>query len=380
MPDPTDICVIAPTLNEAANLRVLVPRIAGALAATRTVTSQAVSFEILIVDDNSQDGTPDVVAQLAREFPVRLLVRKHPRDGLSGAVLEGIRSTSSHYIVVMDADLQHPPEKIPELLAPLQRGEAEFVIGSRYAAGGSMEQSWGFFRRVNSWVATALAYPFSGRTHDPMSGFFALTRTTFDRAEHLTPLGYKIALELMCKARVRRVAEIPIHFGLREHGESKLTLKQQFKYLEHLSRLYDYTFPRFSPVMKFLIVTLIGWGVGLSVLQSIVSLGLREWWGVPLSYLGVILTTAVFHLRYVRTQREFLANRRPWGDFLLSVTVELLTCAGATLWLARRVPDVGAFELPVLAFAAATLVRYVLRKEFLLDLRGLRKDPSGDER
>src|SRR3712207_5597254 len=131
-----------------------------------------------------------------------------------------------------------------------------------------------------------------------MSGFFALRRETYERAQRLTPLGYKIGLELMCKCRVGSVREVPIHFDTRAHGASKLTLTQQFKYLEHLSRLYDFCYPRLSPVVKFLVATACGWLVGLGVYQ--VALWLGAWPGVapPLAYLGAIATTAVFHLRY----------------------------------------------------------------------------------
>jgi hypothetical protein len=107
-------------------------------------------------------------------------------------------------------------------------------------------------------VATLLARPFAGDTSDPMSGFFALKRLTFDRAQRLTPLGYKIGLELMCKCRVEKVREIPVDFGTRHAGVRKLSLKEQFRYLEHLSRLYDLTYPRLSPILKFAMVVGLG--------------------------------------------------------------------------------------------------------------------------
>src|SRR5262249_25617465 len=154
--------------------------------------------------------------------PLRLIVREVPKDGLGGAVLHGIAQSRGKYLVVMDADLQHPPEKLPELLAPLENetDETDFVLGSRNVAGGSTGEEWGMFRKINSEVATLLARPFAGRTRDPMSGFFALRRSTFDQAMRLTPLGYKIGLELMCKCRVKKVREVPIHFAERTRGQS----------------------------------------------------------------------------------------------------------------------------------------------------------------
>src|SRR5207249_2774004 len=98
----------------------------------------------------------------------------------------------------------------------------DFALGSRYVKGATTEAKWGIFRRINSRAATALARPFAGKVHDPMSGFFALHRETFQRARHLAPLGYKIALELICKCQVSNVVEVPIHFARRQKGESKL--------------------------------------------------------------------------------------------------------------------------------------------------------------
>jgi glycosyltransferase involved in cell wall biosynthesis len=362
-----DISIIVPALNEAGSLPLLLPRIAAALRGR--------DYEVVIVDDNSQDGTGEVCASLARTYPLRLLVRPWPKNGLSGAVLHGMSNAMGHYLLVMDADLQHPPERIPALLEPLEKGEADFVVGSRYAPGGSTEAKWGLFRQLNSRVATWLARPFAGKTHDPMSGFFALTRTSLFRADRLTPLGYKIGLELMTKCRSQAVREVPIHFGMRQQGTSKLTVKQQFKYLEHLSRLYDFCFPRASPMIKFLITTIVGWGVALALCIGLLNARVRLPWAPIFAYGAAVLSTAVFHLRYVRTQYEFLLRPYPWVDFSIISFAEWFTGAMAALWVAARVIHPTATELFVCCCGAATVMRYTLRKEFLLDLRGLRKEP-----
>jgi dolichol-phosphate mannosyltransferase len=360
-----DISVILPTLNEAENLPELMRRLDSALAGRR--------YEALIVDDQSRDNTPQVCAELARQYPLRLLVRSLPQNGLSGAVLHGIALARGNILIVMDADLQHPPEQVRALVDELERG-AEFVIGSRYAAGGSTERNWGFFRRLNSQTATLLARPFSGRTTDPMSGFFALRRETYARGERLTPLGYKVGLELMCKCRIRDMREIPIQFASRTRGQSKLTLAQQFKYLEHLSRLYDFFFPRASPMAKFLIVTVLGWLLGLSIYLGLHAAGVGQTSAIACGYLGTILLTAMFHSRYVRTQREFLATRHPWIEFCLTSVAELAGCLLAAGFFAKRLADPQSFDLPILCFLTATIVRYILRKELMQDIRGLRRD------
>ncbi|HEX3355555.1 MAG TPA: polyprenol monophosphomannose synthase [Tepidisphaeraceae bacterium] len=367
---PIDISLVIPALNEAPNLPALAERISVALG--------AMSYEILIIDDKSRDNTPDVCAQLSQKYPLRLIVRENPTNGLSGAVLHGIAQSRGRRIVVMDADLQHPPEKIPELLAALDSG-ADFALGSRYIPGGSTGQQWGVFRKINSWVATVLARPFAGRVNDPMSGFFSLDRATFDRAERLTPLGYKIALELICKCRVKQVREVPIHFAERTAGESKLSLKQQFRYLEHLSRLYDFTYPRLSPITKFLIVTSIAWLFGLCLFLAIHHLGLAGSLATTLAYGGSIFATAIFHARYVRTQHEFLFRQYPWLDFIVSSLAEWIACFAVALYVDFRVQSPTRTELFFLPFLAALFVRYILRKEFLLDIRGLRRDLRKDE-
>jgi len=365
------ISIIVPALNEAANLRALTQRIAAAMAGRR--------YEILIIDDNSKDATPTVCAELASDFPLELVVRTKPINGLGGAVLHGFSVARGDILVVMDADLQHPPEKLPELIAPIESGEAECVLGSRHVPGGSTGETWGAFRKLNSSVATMLARPFSGNAQDPMSGFFALRRETFKRAERLMPLGYKIGLELICKCRVQKVTEIPIHFAERTAGESKLSLREQFRYLEHLSRLYDFCYPRLSPIAKFLIVVLLGWSVGLAIFLLTLHQGVKTAWSPIVAYVGFIVVTAIFHRRYIKAQREFLLTKSPWGEFALLCLAEWLACAAAGIWMAERVPGHSPTEMFVVPFAVGTVVRYVLRKELMHDIRGLRREMRAEE-
>ena len=365
-PATPEVSIIVPTINESENLPKLMERTAAALA--------GVEYEVLIVDDNSKDATPAVCAELSKTYPLKLMVRTVPANGLSGAVLHGMAAARGKYLCVMDADLQHPPEKLPELIALLRSGQADFSLGSRYMPGGSTETEWGFFRKLNSRAATFLARPFAGKTTDPMAGFFALKRETYASAQNLTPLGYKIALELMCKCRVKNVREIPIHFAMRTKGESKLSLKQQFRYLEHLSRLYDFTFPRASPIVKFLIATGASWLTGLAVFLLCIRAGSSPIESIALAYLPAIVVTAIFHARYVRTQREFLVRQNPWLDFMVIAAAEWIVAVLAAWWTRNRLVGPGIWETFIVCFGAATLTRYILRKEFLQDIRGLRRN------
>lgn len=208
----------------------MLPQIAQAM------TANGRTYEIWVIDDDSNDDTPQVVAEAAANMPVNLVIRKENRD-LSLAVVEGLRRATGNLLVVMDADLSHPPERIPNLLTALEQPPTDFVIGSRFASGGRTED-WNSGRRLNSYVATLLCKPLVGPIRDPMAGFFALSRSTLQRTERLDPIGYKIGLELICRCRCQHVVEVPIVFRNRVRGESKLSIEQQRRYLEHLGRLY----------------------------------------------------------------------------------------------------------------------------------------------
>ncbi len=225
------VSIIVPTYREADSIPDLVARL-------DEVRQQAgLEMNLLLMDDDSRDGSEDVVGSLGKDW-VSLVVRTTDR-GLSQAVLDGLARASGEYLVVMDADLSHPPEAIPAMLDALDGG-ADMAVGSRFVEGATTAESWGAFRQLNSKVATWLALPLT-RLSDPMSGFFAIRRSTFAAGREFNPLGYKIGLELMLKCPVQRVAEVPIHFANRVHGESKLSLMEQMKYLRHLGRLYWYT-------------------------------------------------------------------------------------------------------------------------------------------
>src|SRR5262245_51915385 len=210
--------VVVPTYQEAENLPLLVERITAAITHC--------PHEIIIVDDNSHDGTDHAVAGLREEgHAVRLIIRTDER-GLGSAVLRGFHEAKGDVLVCMDADLSHPPEMLPRMIDTLKQNQAEFVIGSRYVEGGTTDAEWSLFRKLNSTVATLMARPFC-RVRDPLAGFFALPRAVFERAGALNPIGYKVGLELIVKCGCSRIAELPIHFRDRRLGRSKLSVREQ---------------------------------------------------------------------------------------------------------------------------------------------------------
>lgn len=359
------VSIVIPTFREAENLPALIPAIAQAMR------QRGWTWEVIVVDDNSRDGTVEALQALQQTFPQLQWHIRVGQRGLSSAVLEGLGRARYDHLVVMDADLSHPPAAIGDLVDKLLHDEADFVIGSRYVAGGGTE-NWTCWRWLNSFGATLLSKPLVGTVRDPMSGFFALRRETLQHAAPLNPIGYKIGLELMVKCAAERVAEVPITFRNRVHGDSKLTLGEQFRYLEHLSRLYDYAFPKGSPRAKFLVAA----GCGAAACAGV--LGGFDAWGqsfpvaIAAGLLTMILVTLGFFARYVHTQRDFILMRHPWWEFTYISMAEFLT--GWVTAIATNSTSIwvrAAFGIVILL-----LVRYTLRKIFLHDLRGIRGEPN----
>jgi dolichol-phosphate mannosyltransferase len=267
------VSVIVPTYKEVENLRPLIERLAEVMSALGR------RWEVIVVDDDSRDGSDRVIAALAAEgVPVRLITRIGER-GLSSAVIAGFRQADGDVLVCMDADLSHPPEAIPKMLEHLAAGEADFVIGSRYVPGASTDESWGMFRWLNSKVATILARPFT-KAADPMAGFFAFPWAAFQRAVDLNPIGYKIALELIVKCGCRNIREVPIHFANRRFGTSKLNLKEQLNYIKHLKRLADFKYGTLSRLLQFCLVGGTGSVVDLGSYALLIALAVPHFRGM----------------------------------------------------------------------------------------------------
>ena len=222
------VSIVIPTYQEAKNLPDLMRQI-------ESVDFEGRSFEVLLVDDNSQDGTDLLVKQWSVIYPwLKLIVRHHGRD-LSGAVIEGIQQSSYACIVTMDADGSHPAKKIPALLALLDNPETSLVIGSRYVKGGGTDREWPLMRRWTSKLAALLARGLLGvKARDPLSGFLAIRKATVLSGQPLKPIGWKIGLEIMIKCGCQEIREVPIYFSERRHGKSKLNANVLFDYLRHV--------------------------------------------------------------------------------------------------------------------------------------------------
>ncbi len=223
------VTVIIPTLNEEDNIDILLER----LLAVRK--SAGMDFSVLFVDSASTDQTQARVRNWREKGPVRLLSRA-TNVGLAGAVLAGARAVNSDVVLVMDADLSHPPEAIPSLLGPILAEECDMVIGSRYVSGGATPD-WPWSRRLSSRLATLPALFFC-EVRDPLAGFFAIRRHFLSELPGSVP-GFKIGLALLAEYGSNlRVKELPIVFRDRDYGRSKMNHGVAFAYLQQLFALF----------------------------------------------------------------------------------------------------------------------------------------------
>jgi dolichol-phosphate mannosyltransferase len=249
-----NLSVVVPTFNECDNVVRLYRKL--------EATLNGVAWEVIFVDDNSPDKTWEVVRDLAQHDSRVRCVRRIGRRGLSGACIEGILASSAPYAAVMDADLQHDETQLPKMLALLQSGQAELVVGSRYVEGGSAEglnkQRAGF-----SSFATSIAKRVLGvAIADPMSGFFMVRRDRFEQlAPKLSTQGFKILLDVVATAHGElKTVEVPFSFGSRLHGESKLDSMVALDFLGLV--LAKFTNDVIS--LRFLLFAMVG-GTGLLV-------------------------------------------------------------------------------------------------------------------
>jgi dolichol-phosphate mannosyltransferase len=267
---PLEVAVVVPTLNEAANVEALIAQLSVVLAGR--------GWEVVFVDDNSADGTSDVVRRIGQSSRHVRIVQRVGRRGLSSAVVEGILATAAPIVAVMDGDLQHGEDALPRLIAAVEGGVdgtgADIAVGTRYADGGSTG-NWDARREAMSRLATRLGQVALGTSvSDPMSGFFAIRRAAFESAlPRLSAIGFKILLDILASApHPLRVAEVPYTFRERTAGESKIGARVLADYAELIA---DKTIGRFVPVrlLKFLMVGGMGVFVHLAVLSALLNAG-----------------------------------------------------------------------------------------------------------
>jgi dolichol-phosphate mannosyltransferase len=315
LPRPPSLTVVVPSYNERDNVAPLIARLDAALA--------DLDWEVTYVDDDSPDGTAEEVRRVARRDPRVRCIRRIGRRGLASAVIEGALASSADYVAVIDGDLQHDETQLPVMLAALQGGRHDLVVGSRHVAGGDSSGLSGRRRHLISLWGIWLARVFLPvKLNDPMSGFFMLPRPLFEQLAHrLTGQGFKILLDLILSAPAPlRVLEIPVQFRQRVAGESKLDplVMAQFGGL-----LLDKVFGGLLPLrfMSFALVGALGVVVHLAVLGAL-RRGTAFGFGWEQTTATLVAMVFNFQLNNVITYRyERLRGHRLWRGLMLFMLV-----------------------------------------------------------
>ena len=256
-----DVSLVLPTYNEGKNIAAVIAQLVPILDSVPNL-----QYEIIVVDDDSPDRTWEIALNLTDKFPQLRVIRRQGERGLSTAVIRGWQIAQGRILAVMDADLQHPPEVVANLCKEMIRG-ADLGIASRHVEGGGVSD-WSLARRIISRGAQMIGFMLLpeviGRISDPMSGFFMIRRSSIQDRE-LSPLGYKILVEVLGRGKIGWISEVPYTFRERVEGSSKLTNRIYFEYFQHLLRLRLYLLHN-SSFFRFCVVGTSGVVVDMSLL------------------------------------------------------------------------------------------------------------------
>ncbi|MEV7826699.1 glycosyltransferase family 2 protein [Microbacterium enclense] len=344
-----DLSVIVPTFNEGPNVAELVRRTTDAMAGR--------VIEVIFVDD-STDDTPDVIRTVAAsaQIPVRLIHRDDPVGGLGGAVVEGIKAAASDRCVVMDGDLQHPPEVIAELLARAEQGDVDVVVASRYIAGGTSDGLANAVRTAVSRASTLLTKAmFPKKLHncsDPMTGFFLVDRRALE-VETLQPRGFKILLEILARKQMR-IAEVPFSFAARFAGESKASFSQGMRFLLQLTML------RFGRMSAFALVG------GLGALANLAIMWALQMVGVQYIVAAVIASVVTIVANFLALEYLVFADMRAESGLMRHRFIKSFTFNGIeaivripVIWVLVSQAHIQSVLAAALTLIAAFVVRFV---------------------
>jgi dolichol-phosphate mannosyltransferase len=350
------LSIVVPTYNERENLPRLLERLDRALAGTR--------YEVVVVDDDSPDGTWRLAEQLSARYPVRV-IRRVGRRGLGTAIVEGLRAARGRYVAVIDADLQHPPELLPRMLQEAERG-ADVVVASRYLPGGGVE-GWSRTRLLVSRAAGLLAHlllPEARRTSDPMSGYW-LARRSLVEAASLEGRSWKVLLELLASGPDARVVDVPYVFRRREAGRSKLGPRAMLDYVLDLLRLSNYR------VLRFALVGASGAVVNLATVAALEGrlpdlVSYAAGWEVGLTWNYVLHDAWTFRDR--RRERGPMAALRYWLRYHAAAGAGFVAYLAVSA--AARLLGAGYLAAPLLGIAAGFLANYLVSEHRVWAPRG----------
>ncbi|MGC1269131.1 MAG: glycosyltransferase family 2 protein [Croceibacterium sp.] len=366
---PLQLAVVLPTLNERGNIAPMVARLEQALGPH--------GWEAIFVDDNSHDGTADAAREIGASDPRIRVIQRIGRRGLASAAIEGMCATAAPIVAVMDADHQHDPMLLPQMLAAVQSGEYDLAYASRFAEGASMAEWNRPDREKASGLANALARKVTGVTlSDPMSGFFMLRTEVLRRDAHrLSGIGFKILLDILATVdEPMRVKEFPLNFAARAEGESKLDRTVVF---EFLVGLYDKWLGRIIPTRFALFGTIgaLGVVVHMAVLTAYLALfgGTLQGSVVTDFEAGQTLAALVaMTFNFVLNNWLTYADKRlsgagalvqGWLRFAMTCSVGLLANVGASALLVRF----GFHEYPaaLIGIAIGSVWNFALSSRFV---------------
>jgi dolichol-phosphate mannosyltransferase len=347
-----DLSLIIPTYNEKENIQKLLEEI------NKEFEDNGINGEVIVVDDGSPDGTGEILEKLKEKYSCLKVIHRKGKLGLSSAVLEGFKIGEGNILGVMDADLSHPPEKIKELFWAIEKGEADFVIGSRYVNGGKIV-GWSVKRKMMSKVATVLAKPFT-HVKDPMTGFFMIKKKCIE-GKKLNSKGFKILLEIIIKGDYNKIKEVPIIFVDRTKGKSKATNKEIFFYLKNL---FGYLFYKkvIGEFFKFALVGLLGTILNLLVLYSLTEF-LNVYYMFSAIVAFIIAATHNFILNKIWTFKENIRDRVT-SKYMKFFSVSVVALLVNLLFLRIFTESLGLYYMvsQILAIGIALIINFLGNK------------------
>ena len=367
------VSVIIPTFNESENICNVLKSIKDFLP--------KIDIEAIVVDDNSPDGTGKIVEDYIQSmkniagYSISVIHRK-AKEGLSSAILDGLRNSNGDTIVVMDSDLSHPPQIIPKMLETLKQTQCDIVVASRYVTGGTI-QGWPFKRKLMSKFATLIAKKGLGvSANDPMSGFFGFKRKITEGLK-FDAIGYKILLELLVKTKGVKVEEVPYTFTDRKFGTSKLDSSIIFDYCKSVWKLYKYgrlarkeekrTSVKFlSKAARFFTVG--ATGLGVNYLASLLFSSSLDMWYIHSTILGIIFSISsnfILNKYWTFEDRDFTPKRTviQYGKFVGFSSIGALIQLGMVYYLVDGLSLSYPIAL-VLAVGTAAFSNFVLNKKW----------------
>ncbi|MCO7126395.1 glycosyltransferase family 2 protein [Sporolactobacillus shoreicorticis] len=354
-----DISIIIPTYNEGTNVQTMVSRL------TKVILPLNRTFEILFMDD-STDDTPQQLGALSEKYPFVNYIHRVDMRGLASAVTDGLKNARGSILIVMDSDLQHPPELIPDLLNKINEGY-QMVIPSRFIAGGN-DGGLNYYRKLVSWTARIIARLTLKRlrkTTDPTSGFFAVRKSALEGKE-FHPIGWKIMLEIIVRANIDQIAEIPYHFQARDLGSSKMNAAEQLKYLIHLFKLILES----EEDRRFYLFCLVGSSgvvINLLVYKLMLSMGMPIMYAFLISSLISILSNYLLNNAFTWRMRHKRKSRFSWFERMVKyviVSIASLCVSSGVLSSAHYLLHLSPMLSGMTGIAASVIINFVVNDKW----------------